>query len=158
MDYLYVTVREATDEDIPAILELEQLCFKAPWNRQNILYEMHENPVANVWVIELEEKSQNLKSVVGFCDYWHTFDSATIAQIAVHPSLHRKQLGSAMMDEIINDCYAKKVRTLTLEVRADNEKAINFYLKHGFKKELVKPHYYSNGDDAIYMTRKVEDL
>ena len=125
MDYLYVTVREATDEDIPAILELEQLCFKAPWNRQNILYEMHENPVA---------------------------------QIAVHPSLHRKQLGSAMMDEIINDCYAKKVRTLTLEVRADNEKAINFYLKHGFKKELVKPHYYSNGDDAIYMTRKVEDL
>ena len=63
-----------------------------------------------------------------------------------------------MMDEIINDCYAKKVQTLTLEVRANNEKAINFYLKHGFKKELVKPHYYTNGDDAIYMTRKVEDL
>ena len=158
MDYLYVTVREATDEDIPAILELENLCFKAPWTRQNLLYEMHENPVSNVWVIELEEKSQNLKSVVGFCDYWHTFDSATIAQIAVHPHLQRKQLGSAMMDEIINDCYAKKVQTLTLEVRADNEKAINFYLKHGFKKECVKPSYYTNGDGAIYMTRKVEDL
>ena len=156
MDYLYVTVREAKDEDIPAILELEQLCFKAPWTKENILYEMHDNPVSNFWVIELEDKVQNIVSVVGFCDYWHTFDSATIAQIAVHPALQHKQLGSAMMDEIINDCYAKKVQTLTLEVRYDNEKAINFYLKHGFKKELVKPKYYSNGDDAIYMIRKVE--
>ena len=157
MEYLNVTVREATDLDVPAILELEQLCFKAPWSKENILYELHENPVANVWVIELEIESQNIKSVVGFCDYWHTFDSATIAQIAVHPHLQRKQLGSAMMDEIINDCYAKKVQTLTLEVRANNEKAINFYLKHGFKKELVKPQYYKDGTDAIYMIRKVEE-
>lgn len=157
MDYLYVTVREATDADIPAILELENLCFIAPWKKENILYELHENPVSNLWVIELEEQTQNLKSVVGFCDYWQTFDSATIVQIAVHPELQRKQLGSAMMDEIINDCYAKKVQTLTLEVRSNNEKAVNFYLKHGFKKEFVKPHYYDNGDDAIYMTRKVED-
>ena len=157
MDYLYVTVREATDNDVPAILELEQLCFIDPWKKENLYYEMHENPVANVWVIELEEKSRNLKSVVGFCDYWHTFDSATIAQIAVHPELQRKQLGSAMMDEIINDCFAKKVQTLTLEVRANNTKAINFYLKHGFKKELVKEKYYANGEDAIYMIRKVDE-
>ena len=157
MDYLYVTVREAVDEDVPAILEIENLCFVAPWSKENLHYEMHENPVANVWVIELENKEQNIKSVVGFCDYWHTFDSATIAQIAVHPELQHKQLGSAMMDEIVNDCYAKKVRTLTLEVRENNEKAIKFYLKHGFKKELVKPHYYSNGDNAIYMILNVQE-
>ena len=157
MDYLYVTVREATDDDIPAILELENLCFVDPWKKENVLYEMHENPVSNFWVIELEEKTQNIKSVVGFCDYWHTFDSATIAQIAVHPTLQRKQLGSAMMDEIINDCFAKKVLTLTLEVRASNEKAINFYLKHGFKKELLKEKYYKDGEDAIYMIRKVDE-
>ena len=155
MEYLNVTIREAIDADVPAILELEQLCFKAPWKKQNVLYEMHDNPVSNFWVVELEITSENLKSVVGFCDYWHTFDSATIAQIAVHPSLQHKQLGSAMMDEIINDCYAKKVRTLTLEVRHDNEKAIRFYLKHGFKQVCVKPKYYDNGDDAIYMVREV---
>lgn len=157
MDYLYVTVREAKDEDIPAIMELENLCFVDPWKKENVMYEMHENPVSNFWVIELEEKTQNIKSVVGFCDYWNTFDSATIAQIAVHPTLQRKQLGSAMMDEIINDCFAKKVQTLTLEVRASNEKAINFYLKHGFKKELLKEKYYKDGEDAVYMIRKVED-
>ena len=155
MDYLYVTVREAIDDDIPAILELENLCFKAPWKEKDVRYEMHENPVANFWVIELEDKSQNLKSVVGFCDYWHTFDSATIAQIAVHPSLQHKQLGSAMMDEIINDCYAKKVQTITLEVRVGNTPAINFYKKQGFEIETTKPHYYDNGEDAYYMILKV---
>jgi ribosomal-protein-alanine N-acetyltransferase len=93
---------------------------------------------------------------VGFCDYWETFDSATICQIAVHPYLQRKQLGSAMMDEIYNDCYAKKIRTLTLEVRTTNEKAINFYKKHGFKTETTKPHYYDNGDDAYYMILEVK--
>ena len=158
MDYLYVTVREATEADIPAILEIENLCFIAPWDEKNVRYEMFENPVSNFWVIELEHKEQNLKSVVGFCDYWHTFDSATIAQIAVHPSLQHKQLGSAMMDEIVNDCYAKKVRTLTLEVRENNETAIKFYLKHGFKKECVKPKYYTNGDNAIYMILNVEEI
>lgn len=157
MDYLYVTVREAVDTDVPAILEIENLCFVAPWKEKDIHYEMHENPVSHFWVIELENKEQNIKSVVGFCDYWHTFDSATIAQIAVHPQLQHKQLGSAMMDEIVNDCYAKKVRTLTLEVRDNNEKAIKFYLKHGFKKELVKPNYYSNGDNAIYMILNVQE-
>ena len=156
MDYLYVTVREATDQDVPAILELENLCFKAPWSEKDVLYELHDNPVSNVWVIELEDKSQNLKSVVGYCDYWHTFDSATIAQIAVHPSLQHKQLGSAMMDEIINDCYAKKVQTITLEVRVGNTPAINFYKKQGFKIETTKPHYYDNGEDAYYMILKVK--
>ena len=157
MDYLYVTVREATDADVPAILEIENLCFVAPWKEKDIRYEIHENPVSNVWVIELENKEQNIKSVVGYCDYWHTFDSATIAKIAVHPQLQHKQLGSAMMDEIVNDCYAKKVRTLTLEVRENNEKAINFYLKHGFKQECIKPHYYDNGDNAIYMILNVQE-
>ena len=157
MDYLYVTVREATDADIPAILEIENLCFVAPWKEKDIHYEMHENPVSNVWVIELENKEQNIKSVVGYCDYWHTFDSATLAKIAVHPQLQHKQLGSAMMDEIVNDCYAKKVRTLTLEVRENNEKAIKFYLKHGFKQECIKPHYYDNGDNAIYMILNVQE-
>ena len=151
------SIRPAEEKDVPIILDLEEKCFVAPWKKENIVYELHENPVSNVWVIELENKLQNIKSVVGFCDYWHTFDSATITQIAVHPELQHKQLGSAMIDEIINDCYAKKVQTLTLEVRANNTKAINFYLKHGFKKELVKPKYYDNGDDAIYMIRKVDE-
>lgn len=155
MDYLHVTVRPATKEDIPAILEIENLCFVSPWHEKDYLYELEQNPVSNLWVIELELTEKGLKSICGFCDYWNTFDSGTICKIAVHPDMQRKDLGSAMMDEIYNDCLAQKVRTLTLEVRESNLKAISFYEKHGFKKITVKPHYYDNGENAIYMLLEV---
>ena len=154
MQFLNVDIRKIESKDIPAVLEIENLCFKAPWNKENILGEM-KNQYANFWVIELSADGV-AKQVVGFSDYWQTFDSATICQIAIHPEIRRRQLGSALMDEIINDCYAKRVRNITLEVRKSNQIAINFYKKHGFKETLVKEKYYSNGEDAIYMMLEVD--
>ncbi|HHT67025.1 MAG TPA: ribosomal protein S18-alanine N-acetyltransferase [Erysipelotrichaceae bacterium] len=156
MQNLFINIRKAEEKDIPVIMQIERLCFDMNrWKKENIIYEMKENPVANLWVIELSIDNEEGYRVVGFSDYWHTFDSATICQIAVHPYLQRKQLGSALMDEIYNDCYAKKVKNITLEVRVSNEKAINFYKKHGFKIETIKPRYYDNGEDAYYMILKV---
>ena len=143
-------IRPANRNDLQALLELENLCFQHPWKEKDLIYELEENPVSNFWVIEVNNQ------VVGFSDYWVTFDSATIAQIAIHPTFRRNHLGSALMQDIIDDCYAKKVASLTLEVRIGNEKAIGLYMKHGFKKIVVKPHYYTDGEDAIYMVRKVE--
>lgn len=154
MQYLNIDIRKMEKADLPAVLEIENLCFEAKWSKENFEYEMNENPVSNPWVIELDD-GQGHKSICGFSIYWQTFDSATICQIAVHPGIQRHQLGSAMMDEIINDCYAKRVRNLCLEVRKSNQKAINFYKKHGFEQKLVKEHYYSNGEDALYMIREV---
>lgn len=156
MEYINVTIRPMEKKDLPSVLEIENLCFKNPWNKEQFLYEMEENPFSNPWVVELSSTSNDNVAIVGFCIYWQTFDSATLCQIAVHPEIQRRQLGSAMMDEIINDCYAKRVQTLALEVRKNNTKAINFYLKHGFEQVTIKPNYYEDGEDAIYMTRRVD--
>ena len=153
MQFINIEIRKMEKRDLPAVMEIENLCFIAPWKEENLLAEM-ENQYANIWVIELSADGVN-KQVVGFSDYWQTFDSATICQIAIHPGIRRRQLGSALMDEIINDCYAKRVQNITLEVRKSNQIAINFYKKHGFKETLTKPNYYSNGEDAIYMMRGV---
>ena len=154
MQFLNVDIRKMELADLPAVLEIENLCFVAPWSKQDIINEL-DNQYANFWVIELSAEGVD-KQVVGFSDYWQTFDSATICQIAIHPGIRRHQLGSALMDEIINDCYAKRVQNITLEVRKSNQIAINFYKKHGFTESLVKEKYYSNGEDAIYMMRGVD--
>ena len=73
---------------------------------------MKENPLSNLWVIELSNSSLGLKTICGFCDYWQTFDSGTICQIAVHPDLQGYKLGSQMMEEIIKDAKIKKIRSL----------------------------------------------
>ena len=83
MDYINVEIRKMTIEDLPSVLEIENLCFVSKWSERDFLYELNENKVSNLWVVELSASSTNQKSVVGFIDFWITFDSATISQIAV---------------------------------------------------------------------------
>ena len=156
MKYLDTEIREMNEEDLPMVMEIENLCFISPWTEEQFLYEMHENQFANLWVIELSNATLGLKSVCGFVDYWHTFDSGTICQIAIHPELHSNGLGSLLLEEVIKDAYAKKIRTLTLEVRSSNEKAIKLYQKFGFVFSHVKEGYYSDGEDALYMILEVK--
>lgn len=145
-----VEIRELVESDLDKVMEIENLCFVAPWKKEDIIRELNNNQFATLLVATINN------NVVGYVDYWITFDSATICQIAVHPNYQRKEIGSALLNEVIKDCYAKKVLTITLEVRESNSKGINFYLKHGFNQFLVKPNYYSNGENAIYMMRGVE--
>lgn len=146
---LEAEVNIVKESDADSLLAIEQKCFVAPWSKENILYEINENPVS--CLLKLEYNGQ----IIGFADYWITFDSATIAQIAVLPEYRRHHFASLLMDEIISDCYAKKVLVITLEVRTHNDAAIAFYTKYGFKNILTKPHYYTNGDDAFYMIKEV---
>lgn len=147
---LHFSIRPATSKDLPSILKIEKDCFVAPWNEKEILYELNENPVSHVFVGELGE------TIIGYYDYWITFDSATIAQIAVLPEFRRKGYGAAMLKEIIDDCKVARVLSITLEVRKNNISAKNLYKSQGFEQILIKEKYYSNGDDAVYMVRKGE--
>ena len=144
-----IEVRDMTDSDLPQVMEIENLCFKAPWPEKDINVELHDNAFSVMQVITVDDK------VVGFCDYWNTFETGTICQIAIHPQYQHQKLGSKLLDEVIKDAKAKKIRTLTLEVRENNKKAITFYEKFGFKITLVKEQYYSNGENAIYMIKEV---
>ncbi len=154
MKFLNIDIRRMEDKDLSSVMEIENLCFLSPYNKDNMLYEINDNPYSNPWVIELSYEGKSI--IAGFSIYWTLFDTASIIQIAIHPSLQKRNLGSALMDEIYNDCFSKKIKSITLEVRENNKNAINFYLKHGFVKKLVKPQYYTNGDNAIIMELEVD--
>ena len=145
-----IEIRDLTLNDIDRVMEIESKTFLAPWKKEEMLYELNENKFSNMAVVLVDDY------IVGFYDYWVTFYSATIAQIAIDPIYQRQHLGSLLMEEIIKDARAKKVRTMTLEVRKNNEKAVKLYQKYGFKQSLVKEKYYSNGDDAIYMIKELD--
>ena len=142
-------IRDMELTDITRVMEIESITFIAPWKKEEMLYELTDNKFAHLAVITLEGY------IVGFYDYWHTFDSATIAQIAVDPKYQRQHLGSELLNEIIKECQAKKVRNITLEVRKNNEKAVKLYQKFGFEATFTKEKYYSNGDDALYMMKEL---
>ena len=141
-------IRSATLKDVPSLVEIEKECFLVPWKEKDLIYEINENPVSTVLVIE--EKG----IILGYMSYWITFDSATIAQIAIAKAYQGQHLANLLMEEMLDDLYAKRVFSITLEVRVSNYKAINLYRKYGFKDIVIKPHYYENGEDALYMVRK----
>ena len=142
-------IRELVVSDLEKVMEIENLCFVAPWKKEDILRELKENKFATLYVATLNDQ------IVGYMDFWITFDSATICQIAVRPEYQRQHLGSVLMEEILKECSIKKVRHLTLEVRESNVKGINFYQKYGFKTVLNKENYYTNGENALYMVKEV---
>ncbi len=143
---------EATLKDFEQIYDIEQSCFVEPYTREQLMYEFNENPLNKILVAYDEDK------VVGFVDYMITFNSATISQIAVLPNYRKKGLGSKLLEEM-EKSFPKEiddvVETITLEVRESNINAISFYKKNGYENVVIKKHYYKNGENAVYMIKRL---
>lgn len=143
---------ETTLKDFEQIYEIEQACFVEPYTREQLLYEFSENPLNRILVAYDEDK------IVGFVDYMITFNSATISQIAVLPNYRKKGLGSKLLEEM-EKSFPKEiddvVETITLEVRESNINAISFYKKNGYENIVIKKHYYKNGENAVYMIKRL---
>ena len=143
-----MNIRKAKISDLEAIKEIEDESFINPFTKEDLLYEISQNPVSNFLVLEKDGL------VVGFIDYWVTFDSATIDQIAVKKSERNQGFAKILLEKSINDLKELgEVSFFTLEVRASNEPAINLYKSFGFQKVTIKEKYYDDGEDAIYMVK-----
>ncbi|MCQ2798953.1 MAG: ribosomal protein S18-alanine N-acetyltransferase [Bacilli bacterium] len=142
-------VRNANDNDIKAIADLEVTCLKAPWPERVIVDELHTNPCAIVLVGEIDG------AVVAYLDFMITFDSATISRIAVNPDYRRRGFARILIEKMVEICakQEEKVEWITLEVRESNEKAIGLYSNTGWEKVTIKKNYYDDGENAIYMVR-----
>lgn len=143
-----MNIRKAKISDLEAIKEIEDESFINPFTIEDLLYEISQNPVSNFLVLEKDGL------VVGFIDYWVTFDSATIDQIAVKKSERNQGFAKILLEKSINDLKELgEVSFFTLEVRTSNEPAINLYKSFGFQKVTIKEKYYDDGEDAIYMIK-----
>lgn len=146
-----IRIRKIKESDIQAVANLEAASFLSPWPEEQIRYEMKENPCSYVYVATLDEE------VVGYLDFMITFNSATIDRICVNEVQRRKGIAQALLDKMIEVCKKQEERVdyVTLEVRLSNKAAIALYEKNEWMKITTKPHYYSDGEDALYMVRSL---
>ena len=144
--------REARKEDFEEVYKIEQSCFVDPYPREQLVYEFEENPLNKIIVAEDNGK------IVGFNDFMITFNSATIIQIAVIEEYRKQGIATKLLNEMENT-FPKElediVENVTLEVRKSNEAALNLYKKNGYEEVVVKKHYYKDGEDAIYMVKRM---
>jgi ribosomal-protein-alanine N-acetyltransferase len=142
-------IRPATAHDLPSILAIEKHAYIDPWHSNHFLYELHENPFSTLLVAE----EQNM--IIGYVDYWKTFEIGQINNLTVIEPLRGKGIGKIMLEETIKRLKLAGCEAITLEVRVSNEAAIHLYKKFGFHLLLIKPKYYQNGEDAYFMELKL---
>lgn len=141
-------IRVASKLDLDSIVEIEEESFSVPFKRDDILYELENNPFSKTLVIEDGDKK-----IYGYIIFWITFDSATINRIAVRKNKRNRGFAGFLLQNAEKMRKKNDVEMVTLEVRASNVPAISLYEKYGFLKITVKKQYYEDGEDAIYMMK-----
>ncbi|MHA1338626.1 MAG: GNAT family N-acetyltransferase [Promethearchaeota archaeon] len=100
-----------------------------------------------MWRIERGASSFELKLV----------KKAHLVSIAVLEDYRRNKVATNLLEMSINEVKKYGIAECVLEVRISNKPAINLYQNHfGFKKIRIINRYYKDGEDAYFMSKKIE--
>lgn len=141
-----IHIRDATDRDLPRIIEIERVAFPAPWTLASFQREL-TLPFSRIMLAQPIPGDL----IAGFLCRWLIADECHILNIAVHPDSRRLGLGTVMMNEAISEAKSSGANMVTLEVRRSNLPARQLYRKFEFEERRLRRHYYGPGEDAIIM-------
>lgn len=167
-----VTVRTATEGDLPALTRLDltypagkvlavERSDDAPQHTFALRWRAHDAPDAvynrytqdglrqaltgtDVFLAaEVDGRIAGLLMIVA--PTWT--DAAEITDLAVDRELRHRGAGSALLATAAKWARERRLRALWAEPRADNREAIEFYLAAGFRVSGFNDRLYSNRDD-----------
>ena len=140
-----ITMRDALEEDIARILEIERTSFSLPWTHGSLLSEIYNED--SFFAVALEKDR-----ITGFVILRCAADEGELLQIAVDEKARRKGVASTLMDEALAWGRQNGVASIYLEVRKSNKAAIELYSKYGFASEGDRKNYYAGPvEDAAVM-------
>jgi [ribosomal protein S18]-alanine N-acetyltransferase len=144
-------LRNMTAADIPAVHELERQLFPVDaWPLQMFLDELAQAETRRYLVAE------HAGRIVGYAGLMCIEPIADVQTIAVVPEQEGRGIGSALLRELIRESRLRHAQDVLLEVRADNPRAQQLYLRFGFEQIHVRPRYYRDGVDALIMRLRLE--
>jgi len=110
-----------------------------------------DNPKVRVLVAEKED------GILGFVSsalpYW---DRVAIIQHLIVKKEHRGHgIGTSLLKKMISLCKSEKMKIVTVQTVLWHRKAIQLYKKLGFTPVAVFPDYIGEGNDMVWMERKL---
>lgn len=148
---LNLHIRLATKEDLDALLNLENICFKEETFQKRQLKYLLLKARSMVLVAEID------RNIIGSMIILlrKNILNARIYSFNVHPEHRRKGIGSSLMDTALDKLEKKGYKNITLEVGINNQIAWNLYRSKGFIVDKKLSNYYTNGDDALHLIKKL---
>jgi [ribosomal protein S18]-alanine N-acetyltransferase len=149
-----------TSDDLPAVMEMENVSFPSPWSIDTYRREIVTRN-GSYWVVRpTMEKSANegetgpdVPRLLAYAGMWLLGDDAHITTIATHPAWRQRHIGEWLLIQMAGVARSHGIGALTLEVRIHNRPALALYEKLGFVAVGLRRGYYQDtGEDARLLT------
>ncbi len=107
-------------------------------------------PRGQIVAVDYFDRPVGYISAVMLRDGW-----ARIMMLAVKKESQSKGAGSDLLNRFRTEALRSNLKAITLEVKKDNERAIRFYERNGFRRIRVLPGFYADGSDGVRMDSSV---
>ncbi len=147
----------AGEEDVEALVELEQRCHRHPWRASSFREEMGDPARGAVIVLRAPfEPAERGRGIVGYYAYQVVADEMHLLNLAVAPEHQRAGLGGFLLARAIEQGARRGAKGVFLEVRRSNRVAQALYERFGFLTLAVRRDYYADPrEDALVLARRV---
>ena len=143
--------RLATKEDLPALIELENICFKTDKLSSRSFKRWVQTEHAVLLVCE------ELNGIVAYGLVWCHKGTrlARLYSIAVHPAMRGKGLARELLTQLEKQASKKGKLYMRLEVAKSNQTAISLYELSGYRVFGEYSDYYDDHMDALRMQKQI---
>lgn len=145
-----IDILPMTEEDILTITPDFNNNFDQFWNITNLENDFHAQNT-KYFIAKLNNQ------IVGFAGILIVCDEANIMNIVTKVDKRHLGIASKLLETIIDISKKQGLKSITLEVNANNRYAIKLYENFNFQRIGFRKKYYNNTDDAILMTRDLKN-
>lgn len=131
--------------DLEDVVSLEKSCFISPYGLNTLKSSFSSSSFFGVIEKNKEVEGYLLSTVV--------LDEANIDRVAVKNEYRNRGVASKLISYTEGELMKKGVKTVYLEVRISNERAIRLYTKLGYESVAVRKKYYDGVEDAFVMKK-----
>ncbi len=144
-------IRLAKKEDLPELVDLENICFKEEtFNKKQLEY-LLLRAKSLVMVVSVDGKIIGSVIILLRAHISH----ARIYSLNVHPGYRRGGTGSLIMDTALKLLKERGTEKVTLEVEVNNKAAQSLYYSKDFSMDKMLKKYYKNGNDAMHLVKRL---
>jgi [ribosomal protein S18]-alanine N-acetyltransferase len=149
-------IKKIEKSSIADLIRIAEEVNLSHWSADSYIEEM-KNPASIMFRLE-GEANETVGFIVGRMIEGGTLEpvpEAEIYNIAVIETEQNGGLGQLLFDHFLAVVRQNNGKSIWLEVRESNEKAIGFYRKNGFEKVQTRNHFYENPREHALLMRLV---
>ena len=152
-------LRKFKPDDLQSVMHINRFCL--PENYMDFFFmDLHQRFPETFIVVEQDGKIVGYimcRIEVGLASFGlgGLIKKGHVVSIAVLPQGRRKGVAQALMIRAMEGMCHYKAKLCYLEVRVTNDPGVALYKKLGFEVSRTIKGYYSDGEDALVMTKKL---